>query len=108
MTIKIENANISPSQFVANSSRYADGEVIYWGDNRLLAFKTYKRNSYNFSPEDKFIIISKGLEYRVDKIAEKAYGRPFFKYWWKILEANNVKDIGELKAGKLLRIPSIA
>ena len=40
----IEKTNIDPKRFVTPSSRYASSTVLYYTENRLLAFETYKKN----------------------------------------------------------------
>ena len=44
-----------------------------------------------------------GQEYRPDLVSNRVYGTPDF--WWRIMEANNIKDVFEFKAGLNLRIP---
>ena len=107
MSNSIQLANQQPSQFVSNSSRYLSSNVIYWSDERILTFETYKRKPVVQSSSDKFMIISPGMEYRPDKIAQKAYGKKLMGYWWRIMEANNIFDVFDLKAGTVLRIPTI-
>jgi hypothetical protein len=107
MANSIEPAEQKASQFVSNSSRYLNSEVVYWSDKRILTFKTYKRSPVTKTSNDKFLIINAGLQYRPDRIAQKAYGKQLIGYWWKIMEANNITDVFDLKIGTVLRVPSI-
>lgn len=95
------------SNFVANTSRYINSPTIYWGENNILTFETYKRSIFVPSNTDKFMVITQGIEYRPDLIAKKAYGISLMGYWWRIMEANNLFDVFDLKAGITLRIPSV-
>ena len=96
------------TNFVANTSRYINSDIIYWGENNIITFATYKRQPQVFSAQDKYMFINGGLEYRPDLIAKKAYGTPLISFWWKIMEANNIWDVFDLKAGLTLRIPPIS
>ena len=98
-----ENTNIAGTRFVPASSRYADYPVIYYTENKLLTFVTYKKQQTRFSQQDKYYVITAGYEYRPDLVSNKVYGIPDF--WWKIMEANNLKDIFDFKAGLNIRIP---
>jgi hypothetical protein len=99
-----EKTSIQPSKFVGVSSRYAESEVVYYTENKLLTFKTYKKNSYTPSANDKYTVITKGYEYRPDLLSNQAYGTPDF--WWKILEVNGMKDIFEFRSGENIVIPN--
>jgi hypothetical protein len=99
-----EKTNIQPSKFVGFSSRYADSGVVYYTENKLLTFKTYKKKNYIPSKSDKYAVITKGYEYRPDLMSNQAYGTPDF--WWKILEVNGMKDIFEFKSGENIVIPN--
>ena len=99
----IEETNINPRQFVPPSSRYAESKVIYYTEKKLLTFNTYKKTKIPLSPTDKYAVITPGVEYRPDLVSQKAYGTVDF--WWKILEANDMKDIWEFKSGLNIRIP---
>lgn len=101
----IEETNIPASRFALITSRYHGSEVIYYTERKLLTFKIYKRTPVPTSSEDKYMIIGKGQEYRPDLVAYRAYNSP--SLWWKILEANNMKDIMEFKAGVNIRIPNV-
>jgi hypothetical protein len=99
-----ERTSIQPSKFVGVSSRYAESEVVYYTENKLLTFKIYKKNSYTPSANDKYTVITKGYEYRPDLLSNQAYGTPDF--WWKILEVNGMKDIFEFRSGENIVIPN--
>jgi hypothetical protein len=105
MANRIQESEIEASNFVDTSSRFAASDVIYYGDNNLITFKTYKRNQREADPSDQFSIVTKGTEFRPDLISVDAYGTPNF--WWKILEANGMMDIDEFKTGTNIRVPSV-
>jgi len=101
----IENANLPSERFLAVGSRYESSTVIYYTDKKLLTFTTYKKQQITPGDNDKFMVISKGFEFRPDLVSQKVYNAPDF--WWRIMEANDIKDIFEFKAGKNIRIPEI-
>ena len=105
MANKITYTNIDPvgSYLASVSSRYAKSAVIYYGDNQYMTFATYKRNSLTPLGKDKHSIIPPGMEYRPDKVSQMAYGSP--NLWYKIMEANNIFDIMDFKAGRNIIIP---
>jgi hypothetical protein len=98
-----ETTKIIPSKFVSFGSRYSDSTVVYYTENKLLTFNTYKKKNFVTSKNDKFMVISPGYEYRPDLISQMVYGSPDF--WWKIMEVNGIKDIFDFKSGVNLRIP---
>jgi len=100
----IEQTQIDPGTFVTPTSRYTASKVIYYTALKRITFTTYKRKEFMPSNQDKFMVITSGLEYRPDLVSNRAYGFPDF--WWKILEANNMFDVWEFKAGTNIRIPS--
>jgi hypothetical protein len=74
------------------------------GTKRVLTFGTYKKQiPATSSEEDMYTVVTPGFEYRPDLLSQKVYGTPDF--WWKILEANNIKDVFEFKTGKNIRLP---
>jgi hypothetical protein len=106
MSNYIETTKLDAKRFVPVSSRYANSEVIYYTEKKLLTFVTYKKNQ-NKEKENartKFYVVSSGMEYRPDLVSSKVYGTPDF--WWKIMEYNNIKDIFDFKAGVNLVIPN--
>lgn len=100
----IELTKLTPSRFVDVASRYSDLTVYYYTENKLLTFEIYKKTSIPLSKSDKYYVVTPGEQYRPDLVSNRAYGAPDF--WWKILEANNIKDVYDFKAGLNIRIPS--
>jgi hypothetical protein len=100
----IENANLEPNRFVTPSSRYIFNKVLYYGENKFLTFELYKKKEIPANQRDRYYVVTGGTEYRPDLVSQKAYGTVDF--WWKIMEANNLKDILDFKAGLNVRIPS--
>lgn len=100
----IEVTNINPVNFVPPSSRYANSTVVYYTENKLLTFTTYIKNTYITNNKDRYFVITAGTEYRPDLVSQTAYGTVDF--WWKIMEANNIMDIYDFKAGLNILIPS--
>lgn len=98
-----EITNINPLKFVTFTSRYSENKVAYYKDEKYLVFNTYKKKDYRENSSDRYMVVTKGYEYRPDLISQKVYGFP--DWWWKILEANNIKDIYDFKAGTNIRIP---
>lgn len=101
----IEQTNLTARRFVPISSRYASSGVIYYTENKLLSFKTYKKQT-GTTPDlnDKYYVVTPGTEYRPDLVSYSAYGTP--DLWWRILEANNIKDIFDFKSGLNIFIPN--
>ena len=104
MTIAIEIANIDKKTVMTSTSRYQKQNVIYWGEDRLLAYDTYLRTKYVRNGNEKIMLISKGVEYRPDLVSYQMYGIP--DMWWKIMEVNGMKDIMEFEAGKTIILPT--
>jgi len=98
-----ELSTINPRSFVPVTSRYAASKVVYYTERKLLTYNTYKKHSFPASKRDKFAVVTKKYEYRPDLLSSDAYGAPDF--WWRILEANDIKDIYEFKAGLNVRLP---
>lgn len=103
MANKIEFTDIQPSTFVTRVSRYASSRVLYYSDEKILTFETYKRKNYQESSGDKVAVIPPGMEFRPDLVSKERYGLPDF--WWRIMEANNMKDIMDFKAGRTIILP---
>lgn len=103
MANKITVSPLSASAFVDISSRYYASTVLYYGDNNITTFETYKRSRPRFSSTDKVYLIRQDTQYRPDLVSNLAYGVPSF--WWRIMEANGMKDISDFKAGTTIRIP---
>jgi hypothetical protein len=103
MTIPIKRANIPTSQVVSGLSRYQSQTVIYYGEQKLIAFDTYIRKKYVASGKERVMLLTKGIEYRPDLVSFDVFGTT--DAWWKILEANHMQDIWEFKAGTTIIIP---
>lgn len=104
MTVKIELVTGSSTERLTRGiSRYRGQTPIYYGENRLLTFDIYKRKKYIVSGQERVMLINKGVEYRPDLVAYDIYGAA--ELWWKILEANNIKDIFDFKAGRTIILP---
>lgn len=99
----MEKAEINPRRFVPFTSRYLESQIIYYTERRLLTFTIYRKHKFDTNRKDKFMVVSKGYEFRPDLVSQDAYGTPDF--WWKIMESNNVKDVFDFKAGLNIRIP---
>jgi hypothetical protein len=104
MTQPITPANIQPAKLVAPGSRYLTQEVIYYGERKFLTFATYIRKPYKRNGSERVMLITKGVEYRPDLVSFQVFGYP--DNWWRILEANGMKDIYEFKVGKTIIIPN--
>jgi hypothetical protein len=100
----IEETTINPKRFVPTTSRYSDANIIYYTENKLLTFTTYKKQTIKLSDQDTYYVVTSGTEYRPDLVSQTAYGT--IDFWWKIMEANNIKDIFDFKAGLNIRIPN--
>ena len=103
MSNKISYTTIQPTSFVPSTSRFADSTVIYYGNQNRLTFNTYRKNTYPEGPDDKYAIVTAAMEYRPDLMSQLAYG--FVDWWWKIMEANDIKDVYDFKTGLNIRIP---
>jgi hypothetical protein len=103
MANAIEFVATNPTEFVTRLSRYAKSKVMYYSDSRITTFETYKRAKFSPSSRDQVAVITPGTEYRPDLMSFDRYGIPDF--WWKIMEANNMKDVMEFKAGRTIILP---
>lgn len=104
MANKLVRTNIFAASLVSPSSRYIDSKVVYYTDQHKLTFTTYRRHEYRPSEKDRWMVVKKTEEYRPDKVAHAAYGVPGF--WWKLLEANGMKDIWDFKSGLTVWLPA--
>jgi hypothetical protein len=77
--------------------------VIYYGEQKFVTFPTYSRDAYVKTGTERVMVIKKGVEFRPDLVSFDVYGFP--DNWWRIMEANNMKDIIEFKAGKTIVLP---
>lgn len=100
----IKYTNLNSRNFVPVTSRYTNSSVLYYGENNILTFTTYKKPKYTPTNTDKYTVVTGGTEYRPDLVSSAAYGTVDF--WWKILEANGLKDVYEFKAGLNIVLPS--
>ena len=103
MANKISKSRLSANAFVDVTSRYSTSKVIYYGDENIVTFESYKRSSPVYSKTDKFYLITQATQHRPDLVSQLAYGVPSF--WWRIMEANSMKDISDFKSGVTIRIP---
>lgn len=102
----IEKTDLSSKRFVTALSRYDGSDVYFYGDERKLTLGTYERHDFPESSADKYLVLSPGYEFRPDLLAWDAYGTT--ELWWVLLEANNIADIFDFKAGINIRIPANA
>lgn len=103
MANKIEFTTLRAVDFVTNVSRYANSRILYYSDDRITTFETYKRKKFVPSPRDQVTVVTPGVEYRPDLMSFDKYG--ISDFWWKILEANMMKDVIEFKAGRTIILP---
>ena len=103
MTNKIEETKIKATKMVPAGSRYELNKVIYYGEEKYLTFPLYRRPSVTIGNRDKYTVINKSTEYRPDLVSQDFYGTSI--YWWKVMEANNIRDIWDFKAGLSIWIP---
>jgi hypothetical protein len=106
MTVIVEKSDIPSTSVTIGFSRYRNQKVIYWGKDRLITFDAYVRKRYVPIGSEKVMLITKGIEYRPDLVSYDIYG--LVDIWWKILEANKMKDIWEFKSGKTIILPLLA
>jgi hypothetical protein len=106
MSVPIVYTNIPAQSIVTPVSRYTKQVVIYYGENKLLAFNTYNRKVYVPKGDEKVMLVTKGVEYRPDLVSQDFYGFP--DNWWRILEANGMIDVWQFKAGMTIMLPDLA
>lgn len=105
MANKIEVAvGLNKRNFIDQDSRYNASTLLYYGEKRFITFETYKRKKTETTDNDRYYVITKGTEYRPDLVSLRAYAN--VSLWWKILEANGMKDIWDFKAGTNIVIPA--
>lgn len=99
-------SGLSNLTFVGPSSRYLNSEIVNYVINgsKFLTFKTYKRTPRQAAEDDRFYVIPPGSQYRPDIVSKFVYGRE--AWWWVIMQANNMFDVMDFKAGKTIIIPS--
>jgi hypothetical protein len=69
----------------------------------MITFETYKRRETVFLSNDQFAVIPGSMEFRPDLVSHRFYG--FADYWWKIMEANQISDVMDFRAGVTIRLP---
>ena len=102
----IEIANLSTDRFVSALSRYNNSTVVYYHikNQKKITFTTYVKSISTIPADsDLYMIIPSSMEYRPDLLSQNLYGTTDF--WWKIMEANNIKDIYDFRSGVNIRIP---
>ena len=99
----LKESNHLANKYVAPTSRYSSSEVIYYTEKKVVTFKIYKRKQRGFNKDDKWFEITPDVELRPDLVSTEFYGSPDF--WWRIMEANRMKDILEFRAGRNIRLP---
>lgn len=103
MANKIEYSDLNPRIFVGATSRYSSSQVLKYSGQKITTFETYKRKPFVMTSADQLTIIPNGMEYRPDLMSLERYGTVDF--WWRIMEANNIKDVMEFKAGRTIILP---
>jgi hypothetical protein len=86
----------------SKTSRYFKSKVIRIGDG-YTTYATYKRKYYPPAKEDRFLTITEPYDYRPDLVSTDVFGVPDF--WWRLMEANNMTDIMQFRAGRNIRVP---
>ena len=105
MTIPISRTILTAPEIVKGISRYKKQQVIYYGEQNFITFDLYRRKNYQQRGDERVMLITKGIEYRPDLVAYEIFNAP--EAWWRIMEANNMKDILEFKAGVTIIIPGL-
>jgi hypothetical protein len=101
MANRVTVAEIDNRSVVAATSRYATSQILYYGDENKITFETFKRTEIPEGDGDRFTVVTQ--PYRPDLLSQEAYGTPDF--WWKIMQANQIWDIWDFKAGINIRLP---
>jgi hypothetical protein len=99
----ISRAPIPTTKIVSGFSRYKKQNAIYYGEQNILTFDTYLRDTYKKVGDEKVMLITKGVEYRPDLVAYDVYG--IAEAWWKIMEVNNIFDVFNFKTGITIMLP---
>jgi hypothetical protein len=76
---------------------------MYYGDFNIITFETYERLQFKNQPT-KHYVITLGTEYKPWLVSQIAFNDP--RYWWFIMEYNNIFDIEDFSAGRTIKIPS--
>ena len=98
-----EESEMPIGRFTTVSSRYRESKIVFYTENKLISFTLYRKSIYKSSVNDKYYVITPGTEYRPDLVSYAAYGTVDF--WWRIMEANKIKDVFEFKTGRNIVIP---
>lgn len=82
-------------------SRYVGGGTTETANNFI---EWWERSIFEFADTDINYTVENFFEGRLDQISEMFFGEP--RFWWVIAQYNNIIDpIGEIYAGRILRIP---
>lgn len=100
---QLEKTNTTAATYASVNSRYLDSIVYYYGEDKKIAYETYKRKDIPETSTDRYLILNFAYQWRPDRLAHAAYGNK--NLWWKIMEANNIHDIYDFKAGLQIRLP---
>jgi hypothetical protein len=103
MANKIEFTSLRSTDFVTRISRYSESKVVYYSEEKIITFETYKKKKITESSRDSVAVIPPGMEFRPDLVSKEKYGLPDF--WWKIMEANSIKDVFDFRAGRTIVLP---
>jgi len=103
MAYKIEYTSMSAKNIVTPTSRYSNSKILYYSDEKILTFETYKKPRFSISKDDQVAVIPASMQYRPDLVSKDKYGTVDF--WWKIMEVNNIKDIFDFVTGKTIILP---
>jgi len=102
----IEPSELTPRQVATPNSRYLRSQnVIYYGEQRFITYDLYIKTPYKKTGNERIMVINKGVEYRPDLVSFDVYGFP--DNWWRILEANGIKDVFDFKAGRTILLPEV-
>ena len=64
MANKTEYTNLRATDFVTRVSRYAESKVLYYSNEKIITFETYKKKKFVESSGDKVAVIPPGMEFR--------------------------------------------
>lgn len=86
-------------------NRYTNGTITFTRDNQKFLVLS-KNIQLPLANTDTYVTLTTDLARRPDLISFKAYGTPTL--WWVIMQYNGIRDpFFELKAGKVIRIPTM-
>jgi hypothetical protein len=104
MAIPIRKSTTRATGYVTATSRYAQSDVLVYGEDGILTFEIYKRPNIIVTQNDQITIIPAGEEYRPDLTSFRAYGT--VDLWWKIMQFNGFTDVYQYKTNLTIRIPA--